>query len=194
MWGRWRWIRRAEIPEKKIRAARMEPWTASGHPWKSKRSRPRCVQLVDERFQNSHNNGSPLRLVSHHKKQARKKATERKNRRRRRRCFNTSPRSHVNIYRGGRAVMRWTFLLHLFVSTLFYFIYWFLTVAGFFSRPKRPRWSPMMMHRLCFDRLLWVAQGLLMRLEEGETGFGTSLMIVSSKRVMTRRMALTLGC
>lgn len=24
------------------------------------------------------------------------------------------------------AVMRWTFLLHLFVSTLFYFIYWFL--------------------------------------------------------------------
>lgn len=65
------------------------------------------------------------------------KAKEINERRRRRRCRCFQHKSTIFMWT-YRAVMRWTFLLHLFVSTLFYFIYWFFFFASSSKRLLRP--------------------------------------------------------
>lgn len=138
MWGRWWWWR--EIYQKRSGFSIAAAWSVNrfGSSLKvndgeaSRRRKFHMKNCFQNKKLNSHNNGSPIRLASHHKKT---KDDD-----------DDDVSTQVHIYRTA-AVMRWTFLLHLFVSTLFYFIYWFLT-----SSSKR-RWLRLLFPLFFFVRL-----------------------------------------
>lgn len=99
------------------------PWTVSGHPWAAA-GLGMCVGKRKKstfgwkKKLNSHNNGSPIRLGSHHKNEQ-----------------NNDDDATVQLFFMWtcRAVMRWTFLLHLFVST-YLLVFCLLGSAAFVDR------------------------------------------------------------